>query len=158
MSDVNIRDATAEDARDLAALVVALNLGLGWGECRYEADDFLRDGLGPNRWFDTLVAVDGGELIGYAMFHRSYDTETVRCGSYLSDLYVAPGGRGDGVGWKLLAGVAARTQEWGGNVVWWMTTEENELGKRFFHRVAQHVPGLEVWVAEEENFQVLAGG
>ncbi|MCG8467064.1 MAG: GNAT family N-acetyltransferase [Gemmatimonadetes bacterium] len=158
MADVTIRDAAEADAVAIAEMVVALNRGLGWETCTFDAATFRRDGVGSERWFDTFVAEADGDLVGYAMFHRSYDTEHASRGSYLTDLYVIPRARGTGAGRRLLSAVAARTRDWGGDVVWWVTTEDNEIGKRFYRRLARHVPGVEIWVAAGEDFDALASG
>ena len=152
---VSTRDARASDAETVAPMVRALNLGLGWETCTFGSDDFRRDAIGPERWVDFLVAESEGAIVGYAMFHRSYDTETVRRGTYLTDLYVTPEARGSGAGVALMRAVAHRTRDWGGDVVWWLTTADNDLGNAFYERRAQHVPGIDVWVAEGDNFEAL---
>ena len=158
MGGVAVRQADADDASALAVLVVALNAELGWPECHFTSERFLRDGLGPDRWFDTIVAERDGELVGYAMFHRSYDTETARRGSYLTDLYVVPAERRGGIGRALLGTVAERTRGWGGEVVWWVTTRQNRTGRAFYRRLARDVPDVEVWVAEGRHFESLLAG
>jgi hypothetical protein len=51
-------------ARELAAV-------LEDPEPTLDPNDLVRDGIGPERWFDCLVAEVDGRLIGYAMVCRA---------------------------------------------------------------------------------------
>ncbi|MGI4730232.1 MAG: GNAT family N-acetyltransferase [Janthinobacterium lividum] len=70
----------------------------------------LEDALFGNRpAAEAVIADDGGEPLGFALFFHSFSTWTGRRGLYLEDLYVAPAARGLGVGTALLrhlAGIA----------------------------------------------------
>lgn len=152
---LEVRDARADDADALEAMARELNLGLGWTDCLFTAEIFRRDGLGEDRWFDTLVATMDDAPIGYVMLHRSYDTETARRGAYVMDLYVREVARGSGMGGELMRAAARRTREWGGNVLWWLTTGDNDAGKAFYAKLAREVTGVEVWIAEKDDFASL---
>lgn len=152
---LDVRDARADDGDALEAMARELNLGLGWTDSRFTAEIFRRDGLGEERWFDTLVATMDDAHVGYVMLHRSYDTETGRRGAYIMDLYVREVARGSGVGGTLMRAAARRTREWGGTVLWWLTTGDNEVGKTFYAKLAREVTGVEVWIAEEDDFEAL---
>lgn len=155
MSNAAIRRAVAEDAPALTAMVIALNTHMGWDRCDFTEEHFHRDGLGDDRWFETWVAEADGELVGYAMCHRAYDTESAKRGSYLTDLYVAPEARQTGIGKALLGEVSRQTADWGGDVVWWLTTKENDVGSLFYEKISKSVEGLVVWVAAGEDFEAL---
>lgn len=154
---LDVRDAGAGDAGALEAMARELNLGLGWTDCRFTAEAFRRDGLGPGRWFDTLLATVDDAPVGYVMLHRSYDTGTARRGAYVMDLYVREVARGSGVGGALMRAAAERVREWGGDVLWWLTTGEDEAGRGFYATLAREVTGAEVWIAEEDDFAALLG-
>lgn len=152
-----VRSAVPGDAEVVARMARALNLGMGWPECRFTAADFRAHGFGPDAAFHTVLAELGDAPVGYAMWHRSYDTETARRGSYLTDLYVDPAARGRGVGRALMAHVARATRADGGEVVFWVTRTDNHVARPFYARIALVVPEIEVWVAEGDHFQALCG-
>ncbi len=56
-----------------------------------DPDDLARDGMGPQRWFDCLVAEVDGSLIGYAMVCRGYEAHMAKRRLWLSDLYAEAG-------------------------------------------------------------------
>ena len=63
--------AVVEMARELAAV-------LDDPEPALDPNDIVRDGIGPERWFDCLVAEVGGRLIGYAMVCRGYEAHMAK--------------------------------------------------------------------------------
>jgi GNAT superfamily N-acetyltransferase len=73
--------------------------------------DLLRDGFGPDKRFDCIIAelADGETTIaaGFALYFYNYSTWRGHAGIYLEDLYVDPKHRGKGVGKALLTRVAA---------------------------------------------------
>jgi GNAT superfamily N-acetyltransferase len=73
--------------------------------------DLLRDGFGPDKRFDCILAelADGETTIaaGFALYFYNYSTWRGHAGIYLEDLYVDPKHRGKGVGKALLTRVAA---------------------------------------------------
>jgi GNAT superfamily N-acetyltransferase len=56
-------------------------------------------------------------------------------GVWLEDLFVRPAYRGGGVGRALLAAVAARTRELGGERLEWAALDWNELALGFYRRM-----------------------
>ena len=91
--------AVAEMARELAAV-------LDDHEPALDPNDLVRDGIGPERWFDCLVAEVGGRLIGYAMVCRGYEAHMAKRRLWLSDLYVRTDARKTGAGCALMRAVA----------------------------------------------------
>ena len=59
----------------------------------------------------ALIAERGEEVVGYAVFFRTFSTFLAIQGVWLEDLFVRPAHRGAGVGRALLAAVAARLRE-----------------------------------------------
>lgn len=70
------------------------------------AEQLARALFGPDPSAEALIAVLGGEPVGFALFHRSFSTWECRPGLWLEDLYVPPRHRRSGVGGALLARVA----------------------------------------------------
>ena len=73
--------------------------------------DLLRDGFGPNKRFDCIIAelitAEATTAAGFALYFYNYSTWRGHAGIYLEDLYVSPEHRGRGVGKALLTRVAA---------------------------------------------------
>lgn len=69
--------------------------------------DLLRDGFGEQPKFEVLIAELDGEPVGFALFFPTYSTWEGRPGMYLEDLFVAEHARGQDVGRKLMAALAA---------------------------------------------------
>ena len=55
---------------------------------------------------EAVIAEQGGEAVGFALFFHNFSTWTGRRGVYLEDLYVTPTARGSGAGRALLAHLA----------------------------------------------------
>ena len=58
---------TRQDATAVARLARELAAVLEGPEPALDPNDLVRDGIGPKRWFDCLVAEVDGRLISYAM-------------------------------------------------------------------------------------------
>jgi GNAT superfamily N-acetyltransferase len=78
-------------------------------------DDLRRFGFGPERQFEAILAFLDDEPVGCALFHPRFSTWLGRPGLYLEDLYVVERARGQGVGRRLMARLAAIAVErgWG---------------------------------------------
>ncbi|MGV3527001.1 MAG: GNAT family N-acetyltransferase [Candidatus Sericytochromatia bacterium] len=78
------------------------------------AEDLLRDGFGPQPYFQVLIAeveevdIAGPEVVpvGFAFYFYSYSTWAGKPTLYLEDLFVRPAYRGLGLGKALLAELA----------------------------------------------------
>ena len=103
-----IRLARREDAatilrlvRELAAYVDLLD------HVRASEADILRDGFGATPRFECLLAEQGGDAVGFALFFHSYSTFEGRSCLYLEDLYIDERFRGLGLGRALMARLAS---------------------------------------------------
>ena len=114
--EIAIRFAAPEDAglmlrfiRELAVFEKAP------GAVVATEDDLRRHGFAPDRQFEAILAFRDGEPAGFAVFHPRFSTWLGRPGMYLEDLYVAAAARGQGVGRRLMARLAAISVErgWG---------------------------------------------
>lgn len=106
---VTVRSAVEQDAdvilgfvRDLAEFEKELH------SVKATAEDFRRDGWGPDPVFQALVAEVDGEPAGFALTFRTYSTWEGRHGIFVEDLYVKPEARRYGVGRALLTEIARR--------------------------------------------------
>src|SRR5216684_6402069 len=99
-------------ARELAAVV-------GDAAPAVLESDLIRDGFGPERWFDCLVAEAPNQLVGYALMCKAFEAHTGKKRLWLGDLYVRPAARRSGAGRSLMAVVANRALEFDCEAVYW---------------------------------------
>src|SRR5271163_1764297 len=109
---LNLRPATPADVPQILRFIQDL------AEYEREPDavlateaDLLRDGFGPRKVFDCLIAewteAGAAQPAGFALYFYSYSTWEGHAGIYLEDLFVHPTFRGKGIGKALLSAVAA---------------------------------------------------
>jgi GNAT superfamily N-acetyltransferase len=130
---VAIRAATEADVPQILAFIRAL--------ATYERkpaaviateDGLLRDGFGPNPYFECLMAEWDGAPAGFALFFFNYSTWLGRPGIYLEDLFVLPEFRGLGIGKSLLQKVAAIAVEKGCLRLQWEVLDWNTPAIDFY--------------------------
>jgi GNAT superfamily N-acetyltransferase len=90
---------------------------------------------------EALIAERGSEAVGYALFFPTFSSFTTTRGMWLEDLFVRPHDRGEGVGRRLLAAVAARALECGGERLEWEALDWNELALGFYRRLGAQTMG-----------------
>lgn len=105
MTDITIRPATEDDLPLLDQALRALSADLGDAHVADRAT-LGHAGFGPDPSFRALLALSGDALCGVAMFSPVFSTVMGAPGLYVSDLWVAPPGRGEGLGGRLLAAAA----------------------------------------------------
>ena len=90
--------------------------------------------------YQCIVADLDGEIIGFShyLFHRNLWSVKDTC--YLSDLFVVPENRGNGVARKLIQKVAGHARDCGVEGVYWMTQEFNYKGRMLYDQVAEKTP------------------
>jgi len=78
-------------------------------------DDLRRHGFGANPRFETLIAELDGEPAGMALFHTRFSTWLGQPTLFLEDIFVTEAARRDGIGRKLMTGLAriALDRGWG---------------------------------------------
>ncbi|MBL8799999.1 MAG: GNAT family N-acetyltransferase [Planctomycetia bacterium] len=93
----------------------------------------LRDHLfGPRPYAEVLLAEEGSEIIGFALFFHNYSTFLGRPGIYLEDLFVEPSRRGQGHGKQLLLALAKLAVDRGCGRLEWSVLDWNEPAIRFY--------------------------
>jgi len=108
MTKITIRPATPADVETILSFIK----GLAAFEREPEAvkttvDDLLRDGFGEHRKFEALIAELDRQPVGFALFFPTYSTWEGHPGIHLEDIFVVEQARGQGVGRKLMAALAA---------------------------------------------------
>jgi GNAT superfamily N-acetyltransferase len=91
--------------------------------------------FGPRRYAETLIAEDGGEPVGFALFFHNFSTFLAQPGIYLEDLFVVPEARGRGVGRALLERLAQLAVERECGRLEWAVLNWNEDAIRFYERL-----------------------
>ena len=111
-----IRDATAADLDALVGLVHALAAyERAPDEVVLDRDEFARHLFGADAVARAIVAEEDGQIVGSAIFFRTFSTWLGRDGIWLEDLFVLPEARRRGHGRALLDEVRRRTD---GRVDW----------------------------------------
>lgn len=131
-----IRAATIDDAETILALVQALAIyeKEPISTVKATAEDYRRDGFGPEKRFETLIAELDGEPVGFALYFHNYSTWEGRIGLFVEDLFVLEKARGHGLGRQLITALAAIADARGCkrldlSVLDWNPTRE------FYHRL-----------------------
>jgi GNAT superfamily N-acetyltransferase len=151
VSDAATREPAATPiVRAAAPQDVALLLGLFGELAEYEhlehemqaTEEQLHEALfGERPAAEALIAERDSQVLGYALFFNTFSSFLAKRGVWLEDLFVRPAHRGAGVGRALLAAVAARTRERGGERLEWAALDWNELALGFYRRVGAQTMG-----------------
>ena len=93
--------------------------------------------LDPSEPTWGALALRDGEPVGLVhwIYHRTNWTIADTC--YLQDLFVAPEGRGRGIGSALIDHVAADAAAEGSARVYWLTHESNATARALYDKVSQ---------------------
>ena len=132
---IAIRQATPADIPLMHSLVRAL--------AEYEREphavkiteeQLLRDGFGPNPYYECLIAEEDGQPAGFALYFPIYSTWQGPS-LHLEDLFVLPGFRGHGLGKALLQAVAAAAIKRGCARLQWDVLDWNQPAIDFYHSI-----------------------
>ena len=88
--------------------------------------------FGPSPALFGLVAVDAGQVVGYALYFLNFSTWEGVHGVYLEDLYVRPDRRGSGLGRALLLELAGIAEVNGYARVEWSVLDWNAPSIAFY--------------------------
>lgn len=89
--------------------------------------------------FQCLVAEDGGELAGFAVFYFVPFTYRVKPNLIIKELYVAESKRSQGVGELLMKAVAKEAAEAGCGMIKWWVAKWNTRGIAFYERLGAQI-------------------
>ena len=133
---LTIRTATPADVPQILAFIRALALYEREPDAVLTTEsDLHRDGFGPNKRFDCLIAEWEGLPAGFALYFYSYSTWEGHAGIYLEDLFVLPELRGKGIGKALLTKVAAIAVTEGCPRLEWSVLDWNQPSIDFYHQM-----------------------
>lgn len=134
-----IRDAAPEDVTRLAALLDEYMEEVFLRRFAGSVDALARDVLG--REAHTLVALDDAELVGFAIWRRTYDVHHCVGGAELLDIYVQKAVRGGTLAPELLLATVAAVAKDGGRFL--KGQGVTAQGDRLYERLAITFPGTE---------------
>jgi GNAT superfamily N-acetyltransferase len=144
--ELTVRPMAEADAAAVAEMARELAAALDDPEPVLDARDLVRDGSGPERWFDCLVAILDGNAIGYALVCRGYEAHMGRRRLWLSDLYVRAHARRTGAGRALMFAIARLAVAQGCEAVYWDLWRLNRVGKAFYESLgAVEIGDLAIW-------------
>jgi GNAT superfamily N-acetyltransferase len=139
-----IRAARESDVAHIHRLIIDLATYERAADQVRSTPDQLREALfGPQPAAYALVAEMAGEVVGFALYFRSFSTWEGVHGIYLEDLFVAPEYRGAGLGKALLSALAAIALQRGYARLEWAVLNWNQPSIEFY-RALGAVP-LEEW-------------
>jgi GNAT superfamily N-acetyltransferase len=140
-----IRAARPEDVPLLLTLFMELAVYENMVDELHATEDLLHAALfGEGPAAEALIAEQGGEAAGYALFYPTFSTFLAIQGIWLEDLFVRPRHRKAGVGTALLASVAALTQTRGGGRLEWSALDWNELALGFYRSLGAQ--RMDTWI------------
>src|SRR5436190_13120407 len=140
-----VRGARPEDAPLLLALFRELAVYERLEHELRATEELVRQALfGERPAAEALLAEHAGEAAGYALFFPTFSSFLARQGVWLEDLFVRPEHRGAGVGRALLAAVAARVRERGGERLEWAALDWNELALGFYRGLGART--MDEWI------------
>jgi GNAT superfamily N-acetyltransferase len=96
----------------------------------------LREELGASRpVIEALIAWEGSDAVGFALYFHNFSTFLGRRGLYLEDLYVVPRARRHGVGRALIVHLASIAVERGCGRFEWAVLDWNQHAIDFYRSI-----------------------
>jgi GNAT superfamily N-acetyltransferase len=130
---ISIRAATAADVPTILRCIQGLAAYERLAHECLATEALLRESLfGPTPAAHVILAMQGAETAGFALWFPSFSTFLARPGVYLEDLFVFPPFRGRGVGRRLLAHLAAIALDRGYGRLEWAVLDWNVDAIRFY--------------------------
>jgi GNAT superfamily N-acetyltransferase len=106
----------------------------------------------------ALLAHQGDDAVGVALYFFNFSTWTGKRGLYLEDLFVAPQARKAGIGLAFFKALAAIARTEGCPRMEWQVLEWNELAHGFYRGLgAEPMTEWRVWRLETDALLALAG-
>lgn len=136
MKNVSIQSASPADVPQILAMIQ----GLAEYEklshiCTATVEQLHGTLFGGRPAAEVLLAREGEECVGFALFFPNFSTFLAKPGLYLEDLYVMPEARGRGIGFSLLRELARIARDRGYGRVEWSVLDWNEPAIGFYKKL-----------------------
>ena len=132
----NIRLAGVDDLSEIFVLIKELADYERLLDQVIATEEVLEETLfGENSNVEVLLACDENQILGLALYFRTYSTFLGRPGIYLEDLFVREFARGRGIGKSLLQRIARSTLEMGGGRLEWTVLDWNKPAISFYKKM-----------------------
>ncbi len=145
MSAVSIEPARPRDVPLILAMIREL------AECERlsdevvgSANDLERHLFGRTPVAESVIARDGEEPVGFALYYTTFSTFLCRPGLWLEDLFVRPEHRGRGTGKLLLRHLARVARERGYGRMEWAALDWNEPALAFYASIGARA--IDDWI------------
>ena len=129
-----IRKAKLEDMNGVMLLIQELaDYEKASDEVEVTVDQLKRDGFGSKKLFDCIVAEEGSEIVGMALYYPRYSTwkgKTI----YLEDLVVKESYRRKGIGGKLFEALAEECKSQKVKRFEWQVLDWNKSAIEFYKK------------------------
>jgi GNAT superfamily N-acetyltransferase len=140
MESLTLRPATPADISQILAFIRDLATYEREPDAVHATEaDLLRDGFGPTKRFDCLIAdlthASVTTPAGFALYFHNYSTWRGHAGIHVEDLYVRPEHRGKGIGKALLTRIAAIAVAEGCTRLQWDVLEWNTPAIGFYQQL-----------------------
>ncbi len=136
ISSFSIRPATLSDVPLILQLIRELAEYERAPDDAVATEEQLREVLfGKQPSAQVLVASEGEEAMGFAVYFFNFSTWLGRPGLYLEDLFVRPVARGRGYGRALLVRLAQIAQERGCGRMEWAVLDWNDPAIQFYKKL-----------------------
>jgi GNAT superfamily N-acetyltransferase len=146
-----------QDAAGVIDMARQLAAAVGDPEPRLTEADLIRDGTGPERWFDCLVAEVASRLVAYAVVCKAFEAHTAKRRLWLGDLYVRPDARRNRIGHALMTAIARHALGLGCDAVYWELWRMNSAGEAFYRGLgAAEAIDLAVMRLDKDRLAALA--
>lgn len=131
-TSIQIRKALAADVPEILRLIVELAVFEKEPDAvEVTEEDLIRAGFGENPQFECILALDGGEVAGLALYYYRFSTWKGRA-IHLEDLIVREAHRGKGIGSLLLDEIVRLGKAQGLRRIYWEVLEWNRPAIDFY--------------------------
>ena len=158
MSAVRVRPARPVEAAILAEMANDLNDYVGIHGRPFTPERIRAHGFGPQAAFTPWVAELDGTVVGYVFFSQGYNTDVAAQAMWLHDLFVAPAARRRGVGYALMAAMAAETVRAGAVSLEWGVHAANTGALEFYRRLGASGAEVRIMGVDGDRLHALAAG
>ena len=143
--EFHLRPATVADTTALIALIGELATFEGLHlECEVTAPLLAQNLFGPAATARAIIAHQGGNVAGFAVWYPTLSTFLGQPGAFLEDLYVRPPFRKRGLGRQLLLSAARQSRAAGCSRLEWRVLKWNTTALAFYKSLGAEV--LSEWL------------